>query len=508
MRIITPVFIFISMITVVQLFAQESTENYQSPTPSDSSFGEINTSKPADSVTFDPIPSLPSGNRQTQSLESFTNTTKTRKKRRYYAGFKFGGQYGQFETIPYSDVIFTPYMQLGPLFLGYEVPLRFNWRTSFISSLWTSPAAAISKIEMSLYFSKTNSIFKYIQAEITTKQQIYQGHGRFFYNYNANQYGPYEPSKSFVFGLDTSYFGINYSLANIASPTLMAGEIFFRPIAGIKNKQYSFYKNFKLYAVLGVDLSAFHGHHIQLYDYASADNQKNSPTFSMIEAGMDIPLFEVSNKFNLLLYADYSYIFEDSKNNLVIPSASGISYGLLMKIYQIFPIRFEMSHAFGNWQPRWVDKFYNIDRVYLANQNCFKPNKVLSTIPDLIYYNASFGIEWIKKAVFINLEVFGDTGMNDFGVTMSLSLGKELLKLFSADIAFTIRGLTEGAGLIINQNTFVFELDLKYHMLPNMYWGMQWQYSGLIGNVFRGPNTVKLDTKPFHFIGLNFSFQY
>ncbi|MGL4389077.1 MAG: hypothetical protein ACRCTJ_06775 [Brevinema sp.] len=491
--------LFISLSSL--LFSQEEAS------PFSTAYENINLTPPRNSETYKPISSNPSGTRQYEELSSFTNKTSSKKQHRYYAGFKFGAQYGQFETLPYTDIIFTPYMQLGPFFLGYQIPLRFDWRNAFITSMWNSTSAAVSKIEMSLYYSNTNSIFRFIQAEITEKENIYQGHGRFFYDYNANQYAPYEIAKSFVFGLDISYLSMNYTIANIAAPSLMGAELAIKPMAWIKNNKYFFYKNFKIYGVFGLDLSPFHGHHLRLYDYNQADKSSTSPTFSMLEAGIDIPVFEIKNKFSLLAYGDFSYIFANSKDNLIINSASGISYGILMNIINYLPIRIEISHAIGSWAPRWVNKFYNLDRVYIPNTGCFKENKILSTIPNLTYYNASIGFDW-KNKIFFNAEVFGDVVMNDLWTTLSLKLGKDLLQLFTVDFGVSIRGLGKGPLLIINQNSFVLELDLKYHMLPNMFWGLQWKYSGVIGNIFRAPETSKLSTKPFHFLGLNFSFQY
>ncbi|MGL4394827.1 MAG: hypothetical protein ACRCS8_06355 [Brevinema sp.] len=495
------------LVMLLSMSPLSSQENTELPLGG-SAFDNIDRSRPSDREGYDPIPSMPENSRDRQELSSFTNKTTIKQRSPYYAGFQFGAAYGQFETSPYTDIIITPYMQIGPFFLGYEVPLRFDWYQSFITSVWDSPEAAISKIKMNLYYEQTNSFFRFIQAEISEKQNIYQGHGRFFHDYNANQYSPYEVVKSFNFALDLSYVTLNYTLANIASPSLMGTEVAIRPLAWINNEKYAFYRNFRIYGVWGLDLSSYHGYYIGLYNFAEADNRKNSPKTSMIELGAEIPIFEVKDKFNLTAYGDYAKISADSKNKLIVNAGSGVSYGLIMTIMDLMPIRFEMSHAQGHWAPRWVNKFYNIDRVYIDDGISFKANKALSITPNLIYYNTSIGIDW-KTRVFFNAEVFGDTAMNDLWLTLSLKLGKELLRFFTMDLAVSMRGLVNGRSTIINHNNFIMELDFKYHMLPNMYWGLQWKYSAIVGDVHDGSAfTSTLGTKPFHTLGLNFSFQF
>lgn len=425
----------------------------------------------------------------------------------FRAGFTIGAQYGQFETLPYTDIYFSPYMQIDKFLLMYETPLRFDWNSSFITQMWTSMAAILSKIELQLNYNFTNSIVQYIQLNISRTQNVIQGHGRFFYDYNPNLFGPYETFKSVSTKFDMTYFGFNFLLANIAQPDLMSGEIYIRPLSWIKNPKLQYFKEFKLYGVYGIDFDPFQSFSQGLYLFSP---NPNSPMFSMIEVGADIPIISIKKIFDLMIYGDYSSILPASRSNFKINSGYGISGGVLLNFIKKIPIRFEVSKAFNSWAPRWVNIFYFVDRPYFNENDVIRQNKFMTLPQNLTYYTTSIGFEWLEKSVFFNAEIYGDFDMQNLWLTLSLTIGEALIKKLTISAYWTIRDLQKTGIVYIPQNT-VLEIRAKYHMLPNMVWGILWKQSGIVGSTLSdidGVETATITTKPFQFLGMDFSFRY
>jgi len=419
-------------------------------------------------------------------------------------GFTFAAQYGQFDKLPYTDIYLSPYMNIGPVFIAYEVPLRFDWNGAFITRMWVSTPAILSKIEMDLYYSKTNHVFKDIQASIYKGEQLYQGHGRFFYDYNPNLYAPYEPFKTFKLSLDVSYFGINYILANIAQPDLMSAEIFIKPLQGLKNSKYEVYKDFKIYAIYGVDLDPFQSYSPALYEFAP---NNNSPVFSMFEAGINIPLFATKNNvFKMMAYGDYAQIIGAKNDEFTIKEGIGISGGLIMTFIDKLPIKFEISKAFNYWQPRWVNIFYNIDRPFVNQDGILRENKFMTITPNLTYFTASIGFKIPEKSLFFQLELYGDFSKQDLWITASFTLGNIIIKQLSLSAQLTLRNLYNFSSFT-DPNSSIIDVNLKYHMLPNMYWGLLIKINGRIGSTFVD-DIHTIDTAPFIFLGVDYSFRY
>ena len=429
------------------------------------------------------------------------------------AGFNIGAQYGQFDTLPYSDIFFSPYMQIAWFYMSYDIPLRFDWTSAFVTALWTTKAALVSKITFDFQYSstKTNTFFQRIGISVVTNQSISIGHGRFFYDYHPNLFGPYEVFKTLSFQMDTKYIGFNYLLANIAQPDLMAIELYTKPLSGIKNPRAQFLKDLKLYFVYGTDLDPFQSFSPGLYLFSPSSNPF---PLNMIEAGVEFPLAQKKNIFDFMIYVDYAHIFGGSSSinvDFTIPSGSGLTGGFLMMFGQIVPIRFEVSQAFGSWQPRWVNEFYYIDRPNINQDGVIRLPKVQTTIPNLTYYNASLGVQLLKQNVFINLEIYGDFKLNDMWFKASLDMGQELLKFFTVGISWTVRNILK-QGLGYSPNNTVLEISARYHMLPNMTWELLWKQSGMMESVFTETTSGNLvhtiDAKQFIFIGANFSYRY
>ena len=452
--------------------------------------------------TLEPTEVLPPA-RDRETLLSQTNAV-IRPPSIFSAGFTFAAQYGQFDKLPYTDIYLSPYMKIGPLFVAYEVPLRFDWNKAFITRMWRSNAALISKIEIDLYYSKTNHIFKNIQASIYKGEQLYQGHGRFFYDYNPNLYAPYEPFKTFKLNLDISYFGINYIIANIAQPDLMSAEIFIKPLQGLKNPKFTVFKDLKIYALYGMDLDPFQSYSPALYEFAP---NNNSPIFSMFEAGIDIPLFSTKNNlFKMMIYGDYAQIIGAETEEFTIKEGYGISGGIIMTFVDKVPIKFEISKAFNHWQPRWVNMFYYLDRPYINQDGILRENKFMTITPDLTYFTTSIGFEIPEKAIFLQLEFYGDFSNQDLWITASFTLGNVILKQLSLSVQFTLRSLYTFTSFI-DPNFSIIDINLKYHMLPNMYWGLLIKMNGRIGSTFVD-NIHTINTTPFIFLGIDYSFRY
>ena len=452
--------------------------------------------------TLAPTDILPPA-RDRESLLSQTNAV-VRPPSIFSAGFTFSAQYGQFDKLPYTDIYLSPYMKIGPFFIAYEVPLRFDWTSAFITRMWISNAALVSKVEMDLYYSKTNHVFKNIQATVYKGEQLYQGHGRFFYDYNPNLYAPYEPFKTFKFGLDVSYFGFNYILANIAQPDLMSAEIFIKPLQGLKNPKFEVYKDLKIYAIYGIDLDPFQSYSPALYEFAP---NNNSPVFSMFEAGIDIPLFATKNNlFKMMVYGDYAQIIGAENGGFTIKEGSGISGGLIMTFINKIPIKFEISKAFNYWQPRWVNIFYYVDRPYINEGGTIRENKFMTITPDLTYFTTSIGFEIPEKSILFQLELYGDFSNQDLWITASFTLGNILLEQLSLSFQFTLRNLYNFTSFT-DPNSSIIDINLKYHMLPNMYWGLLLKMNGRIGSTFVD-DVHTIDTAPFIFLGIDYSFRY
>ena len=441
--------------------------------------------------------------RERESLLSQTNAV-VRPPSIFSAGFTFSAQYGQFDKLPYTDIYLSPYMKIGPFFIAYEVPLRFDWNGAFITRMWISNAALVSKVEMDLYYAKTNHVFKDIQASIYKGEVLYQGHGRFFYDYNPNLYAPYEPFKTFKLSLDVSYIGINYIIANIAQPDLMSAEVFIKPLQGLKNPRLEVYKDLKIYALYGMDLDPFQSYSPVLYEFAPNDN---SPVFSMFEAGIDIPLVATKkNIFKMMVYGDYAQIIGAEKDQFTIKEGYGISGGLLMTFIDKIPIKFEVSQAFNHWQPRWVNMFYYLDRPYINQDGILRENKFMTITPNLTYFTASIGFEIPDKAFLFQLELYGDFSKQDLWITASFTLGNIVLKQLSLSAQLTLRNLYNFTSFT-DPNSSIIDINLKYHMLPNMYWGLLIKINGRIGSTFV-EDVHTINTAPFIFLGIDYSFRY
>ncbi|MGL5955192.1 MAG: hypothetical protein ACRC0X_01090 [Brevinema sp.] len=455
--------------------------------------------------TFSPTDILPSG-REREELLGQTNAV-VKDPPIFWGGLTLGAQYGQFDKLPYTDVFISPYMTVGPFFIAYEVPLRFDWNGTFIIRMWNSKAALISKLSTDIYYSKTNHTFRHIQASIYGGEQLFQGHGRFFYDYNPNLYTPYEPFKTFKLSLDVSYVGFNYILANIAQPDLMGLEFYIRPLAGLKNPKVQTIKDLKFYTVFGVDLDPFQGFSSTLYTFVP---NPLSPTFSMFEVGLDLPVFVSQNRiFSLTLYGDYSQFIANSKDTFHIKNGSGISSGLLINFIEKIPIRFEISQAFGYWQPRWINIFYYIDRPYIEEGSVQRKNKYMTLMPNLTYFTTSIAFDWSEKNLLIQAELYGDFSSRDLWLTLSFTLGNILVKQLSLSIYWTIRQLTT---IKINEwfepQYNVIDINLKYHMMPNMYWGILFKINGRISESFDFEDQPTINTVPFIFLGVDFSFRF
>lgn len=487
----------------------------QSPIPGGQLIDSGTTYKPSSEVinpdaqlylpeTFSPTDTIPLPKDREELVDQQNKKVLVPPKRpTFWGGVTLGAQYGQFEQLPYSDIYISPYVILGPLFLMYEIPLRFSWNGVFITRMWTSPAALVSKIEADLYYEKTNHVFQHIQASIYRGEKLIQGHGRFFYDYNPNLYAPYEPFKTFKFSLDVSYFGINFLLANIAQPDLMAGEIYIKPLAGLKN----FYKNLKIYGVLGVDLDPFQSFSPGLYLFAP---NVLSPRFTMYEVGIDVPVYMTRNQiFGVSLYADYAQFLGASQDDFTIQNGSGVSGGVLMTLATKFSIQFEVSQAFNAWQPRWVNTFYYVDRPFVEFGTTERKNKYMTIIPNQMFYTGSVGYSWIEKAVSVQAEVFGDFSGNDMWFTLSFTLGNILLEKLSMSIYFTMRELTNpNRGSFLSPDNTIIDINLKYHMMKNMYWGILLKSSGRVAESFNNDQDPIIETVPFIFLGLDFSYRF
>ncbi|MGL4367470.1 MAG: hypothetical protein ACRCTQ_04225 [Brevinemataceae bacterium] len=456
---------------------------------------------------FSPTDIIPPS-REREDLKSFA-TPVARKPPVFWGGFHIGAQYGQYEALPYADIYFSPYVKLGPFVFMYEIPLRFDWQGGFVKSLWTTQAALVSKIEASLYYSKTNSFFKCINISITPSQNNIQGHGRFLYDLNPNLYGPYETYKSLLTRLDLSYAGINYFIANIAQPTLMSAEIYLRPLAGLSNPKFEYFKQMKLYFVYGLDFSPFQSFSPGLYQFGS---DPDSPMFSMLEAGLDLPILRVKNIFDMMLFADFAFIPAASNLQFTIPTGSGISGGVLFTFIKKIPIKIEFSQALGFWQPRWMNIFYYIDMPFVNQDGITLPNKIMTTVPNLTYFNFNMGFECKEKDIYLGIEFFGSTDLSQqLWMTISFSLGQKLLKLFSLSAYWTVRALNKTGISFTPQNT-VLEIRANYHMLPNMTWGILWKRSGQLGNIINidqaGNESAGIGAKPFQFLGMDFAYRF
>lgn len=451
--------------------------------------------------TFSPTEALPTA-REREELSEQTNAIPVPYSQ-YRAGFTFAGKYGQFDKLPYTDIYLSPYMQLGPFFFMYEIPLRFDWNSAFITQMWTSIPALVSKIELDLYYSKTNHVFKFFRATVSRAPTLVQGHGRFLYDFNPNLYGPYEPFKTFQLGLDVSYIGLDFIIANIANPNIMSAEFFIKPLAQIKNPKVQAYKDLKIYITYGIDLDPFQSFSPSLYQFAP---NPDSPILSMIETGIDIPVYASPKKvFALELYADYSQILSESKNNLTIRPGYGIGGGFIMTFIESIPLRFEIAHAFDYWQPRWINVFYYVDSPYVNQDNIIIENNVMTLKPNLTYFTASMGYKMPEKAIFFNIEMYGDFASNELWLTLSFTLGNVLLKQLSFSVYWTIRSLYSGFEMT-PQNS-ILELNLKYHMLPNMNWGLLVKINGRIADTIVDDNPT-IEPAPFIFIGLDYSFRF
>ncbi len=452
---------------------------------------------------FSPTETLPPS-RERETLLDSTNTI-IKKQPVFWGGISFSGQYGQFDELPYTDIYISPYITWGPLFLMYEVPLRFDWNSAFISRMWNSEAALISKIEAEVKYSKTNHVFRHVQASVYRGEELFLGHGKFFYDYNPNLYNPYEPFKTFKFSLDVSYIGVNYILANIAQPDLMSAEIYIRPLAGIKNPKLETYKDFKIYGVYGADFDPYQGYSPALYEFSP---NSLSPEFQMFEVGVDLPVFK-NNVMSLELFGDYAKFLGSSKNNLTTPNGSGLSGGLIFNILNKIPIRFEVSKAFGEWQPRWVNVFYYVDRAYVDEGSISLQNKYTSITPNLTYYNTAISFNWFEKSLLAQIELYGDFYGQDMWLTMSFTLGNVIVKQLSLSFYLTIRDLQNiQTNYIFNPQYTVIDVRLKYHMMPNMFWGLTLKMNGRIAETFNENAVPTVAATPFIFLGIDYSFRF
>lgn len=425
----------------------------------------------------------------------------------FSAGFTLGAQYGQFDKLPYTDIYLSPYMRIAMFYISYDIPLRFDWNSAFVTRMWSSSAALVSKMEMDLYYAKTNHTFQNIQLSVYEGEELFQGHGRFFYDYNPNLYNPYEPFKTLKFNLDASYIGLNYFLANIAQPDLMGGEIYIRPLAWLKSPQSQYYSNLKIYALYGVDLDPFQGFSEVLYKFSP---NPNSPSFSMLEIGIDIPIYQTPKKlFALDLYGDYAHIFGAQKDSFTIQEGSGISGGVLMTFIENISLRFEMSKALGHWQPRWVNEFYYVDRPYINQGGIVRQNKFMTVTPDLTYFTANIGYADPKKGLFAQMELYGDLSHQDLWFTISFTMANILIKKLSFSFNWTMRDLYNIStnGFFSPQNTII-EMNLKYHMMPNMYWGILVKINGRLSDTFDESDQHTITSTSFMFLGMDFSFRY
>ncbi len=449
--------------------------------------------------TFSPTDVIPPG-RDRESMLDYTDTEQ-KTQPIFWGGLALGGKYGQFDKLPYTDIYLSPYLQIWKLFLMYEAPLRFDWNGAFVSRMWNSEAALVSKIEADFYYAKTNHIFRHVQASVYQGEDLFLGHGRFFYDYNPNMYSPYEPFKTFKFSLDASYIGLDYILANIAQPDLMSAEVFIRPLAWIKNPKYAFYKDFKIYGVYGVDLDPFQGFSTDLYEFATSGS--TSLAFCMFEVGMDLPIYKTPNDiFAVSIFGDYTYFLMDS--------SSGISGGFIMDFFEKMPIRFEVSQALGYWEPRWVNVFYYVDRPFVIDDTATRVNKYMTITPDLTYFTGAIGFNWVEKAIFAQAEVYGDFSGENLWITLSFTMGNVIIDKLSFSAYWTVRNFKDIQYYdeMYNPEDNVVDLRLKYHMMPNMYWGLIMKFTGRVAESFDDDDNPIIETTPFTFLGLDFAFRF
>ncbi len=449
--------------------------------------------------TFSPTDIIPPS-RERESMLDYTSTEK-KQQPIFWGGLAFAGQYGQFDKLPFADIYVSPYFQWWKFFFMYEAPLRFDWNGSFVSKMWNSSAALISKIEADIYYAKTNHTFRHVQASIYRGEDLFLGHGRFFYDYNPNLYSPYEPFKTFKLSLDTSYFGLNYIIANIAQPDLMSAEIFIRPFAGVKRESFAIAKDIKIYGVYGVDLDPFQSYSPDLYEFSPNDL---SPKFCMFEFGIDFPFYK-SDSFDMNIFVDYAFFVEASNDYFTIESGSGISMGVVMDFFQKIPLRFEISPATGYWEPRWVNVFYYVDRPYVDDTN-----KYTTITPDLTYFTGSIGFNWIEKSIFAQAEVYGDFTLENLWVTLSFTVGNIFTERLSFSAYWTIRDFTDAQYYdeLFDPKNNVVDLRLKYHMMPNMYWGLTIKFSGRVAESYDDDDEAIIDTTSFILLGVDFAFRF
>ncbi|MGL5721359.1 MAG: hypothetical protein ACRCY4_03040 [Brevinema sp.] len=444
-------------------------------------------------------PNPPSRNREL--LPSFGVPT-ARPQAPVWFGIDIGAYYGQYTALPYADLFFTPYLRLWNLTFAYDLTMRFDFNSSFVTKTWTDPEALISRISMRMTWINPNeqSLFQSISLNISTNNNITLGHGRLFYNYDPSPFSPTETLKTASFSMDASYVGMNAYIANIARPDLFGAEMFFRPLYGVKNPRIDYIKDLRLYIAYAGDFDPTQGIYNGFYDFTPSENPN---ALHSMEVGIEIPLASKRDIFLLTGYTDISF-------NVGAARGLGIAAGLIFNFIKIFPIRVEYAQGIDQWSPHFADIFYTLDRVRVDTNSVLIPSKVETLSQNIGWYTVSLGIEHPSKAIFINFEIAGDAAANDLQLLISLVLGQQFLKIFSLDVTFAVRNLLQTNPFDVPRD-MALSITARYHMMPNMTWELLWRIRGIYAEqvVFvNGLPQLTAGIDPYQFLGMGFSYRY
>ena len=304
------------------------------------------------------------------------------------------------DDVTYSSIALQPELVFGKFGLGLDVIIRFDAHFKIYKPDWDSANDIIAKVNYIRWDKKGAPFF----AKIGLLNDVYLGHGSIFYRYSNKLFLPAVRRIGVQFDLDLKSFGWELFDDDVIDNRIFGGRLFFRP----------FYKS-----------PIFFLNKLALGFTAAADVKlsKDSPAekVTVIGGDIDIPVFNVKDLFEFILFTDYAKnLYFEGKNG------SGVTPGFILNL-----LGFRFIGEYHIYQPKfdgpYFNAFYDIER-----------NSKIALLEQKNEKTEGWSVKMAKDFfgwVFIGFEIGANKDENP-DMHLELGLLQKLLNKFQASVYY------------------------------------------------------------------------
>lgn len=388
------VLLFSGFLTIA-VFAQEATpaSGDTQPQPADQSTAQSSeqstTQQPDQSTT------------QSADQQSADQATKSKAKTSPF-GLDLGIGSETINGTNYTSIALQPDLAFGKFGVGLDLLLRLNGKFQLYGPDWDDWTDIVGKINYIRWDKKGAPLF----IKLGLLDNVYLGHGSIFYRYSNKLLLPSVRRIGAQFDLDLKVFGWELFDDDIINNRIFGGRLYFRPFA---NKNIFFLNKWAIGISAGADIAL---------------DKTLSPTNSVtiVGADIDIPIFNVPNVFQLLLYTDAvkNLYFTDTMDG------TGLIPGFMFNI-----LGFQFFGEYHIYNPKfdgpYFDVFYDINR-----------NTKLAALSTLTNKRVGWSIKMAKSFAQLVSVGFNMGGVKDYNPNMhfEINLQKKIMDKIKGSIYY------------------------------------------------------------------------